>query len=66
MAFYGLMIFWVIKLLRGSKNGGGFNLMGGFGKSGAKLYNVSEVNKRFSDVAGQDEAKDQLIEMVDF
>ena len=66
VAFYGLMIFWVIKLLRGSKNGGGFNLMGGFGKSGAKLYNVSEVNKRFSDVAGQDEAKDQLIEMVDF
>ncbi len=68
LAFYGLMIFWIVKMIRGSKDGkgGGFSLMGGFGKSGAKLYNVSEVTKRFADVAGQDEAKDQLIEMVDF
>ena len=68
LAFYGLMIFWIVRMIRGSKDGkgGGFNLLGGFGKSGAKMYNVSEVTKRFSDVAGQDEAKDQLIEMVDF
>ena len=68
LAFYGLMIFWIVRMIRGSKDGkgGGFNLLGGFGKSGAKMYNVSEVIKRFSDVAGQDEAKDQLIEMVDF
>ena len=68
LAFYGLMIFWIVKMIRGSKDGkgGGFNLLGGFGKSGAKMYNVSEVTKRFADVAGQDEAKDQLIEMVDF
>ncbi len=68
LAFYGLMIFWIVRMIRGNKDGkgGGFNLLGGFGKSGAKMYNVSEVTKRFSDVAGQDEAKDQLIEMVDF
>ena len=68
LAFYGLMIFWIVRMIRGSKDGkgGGFNLLGGFGKSGAKMYNVSEVTKRFSDVAGQDESKDQLIEMVDF
>ena len=68
LAFYGLMIFWIVRMIRGSKDGkgGGFNLLGGFGKSGAKMYNISEVTKRFSDVAGQDEAKDQLIEMVDF
>ena len=68
LAFYGLMIFWIVRMIRGSKDGkgGGFNLLGGFGKSGAKMYNVSEVTKHFSDVAGQDEAKDQLIEMVDF
>ena len=68
LAFYGLMIFWIVRMIRGSKDGkgGGFNLLGGFGKSGAKMYNVSEVTKRFSDVAGQAEAQDQLIEMVDF
>ena len=43
LAFYGLMIFWIVRMIRGSKDGkgGGFNLLGGFGKSGAKMYNVS-------------------------
>ena len=38
LAFYGLMIFWIVRMIRGSKDGkgGGFNLLGGFGKSGAK------------------------------
>ena len=50
------------------KMGGG---MGGlpsmsFGKSGAKLYAETETGVTFADVAGQDEAKEALKEIVDF
>ena len=46
------------------KNMGG-NMMS-FGKSGAKIYAENETGKTFSDVAGQDEAKEALTEIVDF
>ena len=46
------------------KNMGG-NMMC-FGKSGAKIYAENETGKTFSDVAGQDEAKEALTEIVDF
>ncbi|MCC8163069.1 MAG: AAA family ATPase, partial [Lachnospiraceae bacterium] len=37
-----------------------------FGKSSAKVYVASETGIKFSDVAGEDEAKEQLQEIVDF
>ena len=37
-----------------------------FGKSNAKVYVASETGIKFSDVAGEDEAKEQLQEIVDF
>jgi cell division protease FtsH len=37
-----------------------------FGKNTAKLYAENETGKTFSDVAGQEEAKESLIEIVDF
>jgi len=37
-----------------------------FGKSNAKLYAENETGKTFADVAGQDEAKESLAEIVDF
>lgn len=43
--------------------GGG---LGGFGKANAQVYVEAQSGKRFSDVAGQDEAKEALLEMVDF
>ena len=46
------------------KNMGG-NMMS-FGKSGAKIYAENETGKTFVDVAGQDEAKEALTEIVDF
>ena len=46
------------------KNMGG-NMMS-FGKSGAKIYAETETGKTFADVAGQDEAKEALNEIVDF
>jgi len=37
-----------------------------FGKSGAKMYVQAQTGKTFADVAGQDEAKEALVEIVDF
>lgn len=46
------------------------NRMGGnamtFGKSNAKVYAEAQTGKSFADVAGQDEAKEALMELVDF
>ena len=47
------------------KRMGGGNAMP-FGKSNAKIYAESETGKTFADVAGQEEAKDALKEIVDF
>ena len=48
-----------------ARMGGGGNFMS-FGKSGAKIYADSDVKTTFADVAGQDEAKETLNEIVDF
>ena len=37
-----------------------------FGKSNAKIYVEAQTGKTFEDVAGEDEAKDALVEIVDF
>ncbi|MCR4859069.1 MAG: ATP-dependent zinc metalloprotease FtsH [Bacteroidales bacterium] len=53
----------------GKSGGGGIPGMGNYmslGKSGAKVYAEDDIQTRFTDVAGQDEAKASLQEMVDF
>ena len=47
------------------KMGGGSNAMT-FGKSNAKVYVPAQTGKTFADVAGEDEAKEALQEIVDF
>ncbi len=42
------------------------SMMGGFGKSNAKVYVQQETGVTFKDVAGQDEAQESLVEIVDF
>lgn len=64
----GLLFFWIFR--SGSKMiqdrmGGSDNVMS-FGKSNAKIYAESEIKTTFADVAGQDEAKEALNEIVDF
>lgn len=50
-----------------TKNAGGPNaMMFGMGKSNAKIYVKSSEGIRFSDVAGEDEAKENLSEIVDY
>lgn len=46
--------------------GGMFGGMNGLGKSNAKVYKGEQTNTKFADVAGQEEAKNNLIEIVDF
>ena len=60
--FYWLWSYASKRIVSGS--GGGNFLQ--FGKSGAKVYAENSVKNTFADVAGQDEAKDQLMEIVDF
>lgn len=49
----------------GKRMGGLGNAMS-FGKSNAKIYVKAQTGKTFADVAGQDEAKEALAEIVDF
>ena len=48
-----------------SRMGGGSGIMG-VGKSNAKVYVQKETGVTFADVAGEDEAKESLVEIVDF
>jgi len=61
VAIYVVMWF-LFKMI--SKNSGG--MMGGVGKSNAKVYVEKETGVTFKDVAGQEEAKESLTELVDF
>ena len=49
-----------------SKSGGGFGGVGSVGKSNAKVYMEKSTGVTFKDVAGQDEAKESLEEIIDF
>ncbi len=60
-----LLVALFIFLLRGM-SGGGRGGIGGLGKSKAKLYDASATRVRFTDVAGIDEAEEELVEIVDF
>ena len=46
--------------------GGGIGGIGGIGQSKAKVYMEKETGVTFADVAGQDEAKESLVEIIDF
>ncbi|MDQ5981964.1 MAG: cell division protease FtsH [Patescibacteria group bacterium] len=56
-----LFLVWIFKQM-GRSNGGLFSL----GKSKAKLFNRDENRIGFKDVAGANEIKDELVEVVDF
>ncbi|KKT95593.1 MAG: ATP-dependent zinc metalloprotease FtsH [Candidatus Collierbacteria bacterium GW2011_GWA1_45_15] len=57
---FGLLMFYMMK-----RQGGGADMFG-IGKSKAKLFAKGKQNVKFSDVAGVDEAKKELEEVVDF
>ena len=61
-----LILFLFLFLMSNAQGGGGGNKMMNFGKSKARLYDQSKKKVRFSDVAGADEEKAELVEVVDF
>ena len=77
--FLSFLLYWVLPgvLIIGfgqlvsrkltKKMGGGSNsMMFGMGKSNAKIYVQSTAGIKFDDVAGEDEAKESLAEIVDY
>ncbi len=61
-----IILFWgLLSLLFRRMNKGG-GIMGGFNKSNAKEYVQKDTGITFKDVAGEDEAKESLQEVVDF
>ena len=64
---YAIMIggmFLLMNMLTKRMSGDG--MMGGLGKSKAKVYMEKQTGVTFKDVAGQDEAKESLQEIIDF
>ncbi|MDR3593480.1 ATP-dependent zinc metalloprotease FtsH [Clostridium sp.] len=59
------LIFFMWKFLFSKMGGGGGGVMG-IGKNNAKVYMESEIKVTFDDVAGQEEAKESLKEVIDF
>jgi cell division protease FtsH len=60
-----IIIFILFFFLLNQAQGGGSRVMN-FGKSKAKLYNEEKKKVRFKDVAGADEEKQELVEVVEF
>ena len=58
------LIFGTMRMITKRLSGDG--MMGGFGKSKAKVYMEKQTGVTFKDVAGQDEAKESLQEIIDF
>jgi cell division protease FtsH len=62
----GLLVGLFAWLMKFSNAGGGVGLGMGMGKSNARVYNQGKTGTTFADVAGVDEAKQELQEVVDF
>ena len=61
-----MLIFSVIMSIMAKKGMGGMGGIGGVGKANAKVYMEKSTGVTFRDVAGQDEAKESLTEIIDF
>ena len=76
--FLSVLLSWVLPILlfvglgqmmakrMMNKAGGSNSMMFGMGRSNAKVYVKSSEGIKFSDVAGEDEAKENLTEIVDY
>ncbi len=63
-----LVVLWflIARSMRGASGGGPGGMLGSFGKSRHRVTNKENVHITFNDVAGVDEAKDEVREIVEF
>ena len=61
-----MLMFSIIMRVMSKKGMGGMGGIGGVGKANAKVYMEKQTGVTFADVAGQDEAKESLTEIIDF
>jgi cell division protease FtsH len=61
-----IIVFWIIVMRRMQGQAGGTKGIFSFGKSRAKMLNESQIRVTFADVAGADEAKYELEEIIEF
>lgn len=61
-----IIVFWIIIMRRMQGQAGGTKGIFSFGKSRAKMLNESQLRVTFKDVAGADEAKYELEEIIEF
>ena len=64
LLIFGFIWFFVFRQLRNSAGAGG--MLGNFGRSRAKLTSKEHTNVTFDDVAGIEEAKEEVMEIVEF
>ena len=64
--FIMLMFSLVMRIMAKKGGMGGMGGIGGVGKANAKVYMEKQTGVTFADVAGQDEAKESLTEIIDF
>ncbi|MCK5876452.1 MAG: ATP-dependent zinc metalloprotease FtsH [Candidatus Marithrix sp.] len=61
LLLFGLLIFFM-RQMQGGGRGGALS----FGKNKARMYEEDQIKTTFADVAGVDEAKDEVVELVEF
>jgi cell division protease FtsH len=61
-----IIVFWIIVMRRMQGQSGGSKGIFSFGKSRAKMLNENQLKVTFKDVAGADEAKTELEEIIEF
>ena len=61
-----IIVFWIFIMRRMQNGGSGTKGIFSFGKSKAKMMNASQMKVTFADVAGTDEAKQELSEIIEF
>ena len=66
LGFLFLIYFLFFRKMGGGSNGGGIGSIFNVGASRAKVVEEGKIKTRFTDVAGVDEAKEELVEVVDF
>ena len=64
LAFFLLIFFFISRAMRGAGGAGG--MLGNFGKSRHRVLVKEQTNVRFTDVAGVEEAKEEVHEIVEF